>query len=630
MSSDTELARELRIDEAIEVVAASPRILTGMSFAFVILIANLGPYALWGWAGLPALIICVMIYLAMSSYFRLRHRDRPKDISKRRMLSFLTFSVVMGTGWGSMLSILLVPADSEARTVTMLLAFIGTFATTNINSTRVAMGFGFTTLGILWLTVLWHNILPPVGASVMFVLAYLTITYFAYQAQQVRVAKVKKSMANTAALKAQLKAEEALNAARIEAARRENGRQVEIAATQRNLINAIPFPLILARNNIALEVTPAARGRFGIADDLDLATIELADFFANPQTPVQMLEQIKTGKYLTDFETQMKDVNGQTFWVTISTRSLIYDGQKAWLVAIYVIDARKKMEQELGTARDQAVTALAELHNAQKQLVHSEKMAGLGQLTAGIAHEIKNPLNFVNNFARLSGEMMDELVEIITESATFADEDAREDAQDILGTVRENLSKIDQHGMRADSIVKNMLSHSREGSGQYEEVSLNSMVKEALNLSYHGARAADASLTIDIQTDWSDEVGIVSVIPQQLQRVFLNLISNAIYAAAKNTRESGAPGRLLVKTRAESDTYIVTVTDSGAGIPAEIQHKVFEPFFTTKPTGEGTGLGLSMSFDIIKAHEGRIELETGSKDGTSFHVRLPKPQLQRA
>ncbi|MXQ09194.1 hypothetical protein GQ651_15210 [Alphaproteobacteria bacterium GH1-50] len=624
MAKDPDLARELRIDEAVEVVLASPRILIGMSFAFIILLANLGPGVLMGWAGLPAAVIFVMIYLAMSGFFRLRHRDRPTDVSARRMRSFLIFAVVMGAGWGIMLSLIIQAGDERTRTVALLLAFIGTFATTSINSTRVSMGFGFTTLGITWLTVLWTGALPAFGASVMFVLAYLTISYFAHQSQQTRIAAIKQTMANTRAMEARFQAEEDLRTAQIEAAEREKSRQMELSATQRNVINAIPFPLILARGDSALEVTPAARAQFGVSEATELSEITLSDFFVDPATPAEILGRIQADGELNDFETLMKNTSDEEFWVTISTRSLVYEGQKSWLNAIYVIDARKRMEQELGATRDRAVAALADLRKAQEQLIHAEKMAGLGQLTAGIAHEIKNPLNFVNNFAKLSTEMLDELAELLSDGVTYADDDTREDVEDTLATVRENLVKIDQHGGRADSIVKNMLSHSREGTGQRETVGLNGLVKEALNLAYHGARASDVSFNADIQTEWSDDVGDVTVVPQEIQRVFLNVISNGIYAAGKSAAAGGAPAQIAISTRAEGGDYVVDVTDNGPGIPEDARKRIFEPFYTTKPAGEGTGLGLSMSFDIVKAHGGRIDLTSAEGEGTTFTIRLPK------
>ncbi len=278
---------------------------------------------------------------------------------------------------------------------------------------------------------------------------------------------------------------------------------------------------------------------------------------------------------------------------------------------------------EISQERDKAEAALQKLKNAQQRLVHAEKMASLGQLTAGIAHEIKNPLNFVNNFAKLSAEMMDELVELLEQPIAELDEEDREDAEDLITTVKENLIKIDQHGRRADSIVKNMLLHSREGSSEKQIVGLNALTQEGLNLAYHGARAADKGFNVDLQVNLSDDVGQIECLPQDLQRVILNLCSNGMYEAVKHSNSSGDPAVLMVSTKKESDRYLVLVSDNGGGIPTDVRGKIFNPFFTTKPSGEGTGLGLSMSFDIVKQHGGELSFETELNNGTTFCVSVP-------
>lgn len=278
---------------------------------------------------------------------------------------------------------------------------------------------------------------------------------------------------------------------------------------------------------------------------------------------------------------------------------------------------------EISQARDKAQAALEDLKNAQQRLVQAEKMASLGQLTAGIAHEIKNPLNFVNNFSKLSVEMMEELAEILENPMAELDEDEREDAEDLFATVRENLLKIEQHGKRADSIVKNMLLHSREGSNEMQTVDLNTLTKEGVNLAYHGARAADKGFNVDLVVDLSDDVGAIECLPQDLQRVILNLCSNGMYEAAKQAGLGGDPARLNVSTTIRDSQYLIKVRDNGGGIPAEMQDKIFNPFFTTKPSGEGTGLGLSISFDIIKQHGGELSFETRPGNGTTFVVALP-------
>jgi PAS domain S-box-containing protein len=278
---------------------------------------------------------------------------------------------------------------------------------------------------------------------------------------------------------------------------------------------------------------------------------------------------------------------------------------------------------EISRARDKAESALVDLKNAQQRLVHAEKMASLGQLTAGIAHEIKNPLNFVNNFAKLSGEMMEELAEVLEDPIAALSEDDRDDAENLFATVKENLQKIDQHGRRADSIVKNMLLHSREGSNEKHVVDLNALTKEGLNLAYHGARAADKGFNVDLQLELSDDVGQVECLPQDLQRVILNLCGNGMYEAVKHSNSGGDPAKLVVSTVQRGEQYLVMISDNGGGIPEEVRDKIFNPFFTTKPTGEGTGLGLSMSFDIVKQHGGELNFQTELNKGTVFCVSLP-------
>lgn len=293
------------------------------------------------------------------------------------------------------------------------------------------------------------------------------------------------------------------------------------------------------------------------------------------------------------------------------------------MLTYFDITELKNREAELSKSKEAAEVALEHLQAAQESLVHAEKMASLGQLTAGIAHEIKNPLNFVNNFSKLSAEMMDELAELLEQPIASLEEDDRDDAQDLMATVTENLKKIDQHGRRADSIVKNMLLHSREGSGEKQVVDLNALTQEGLNLAYHGARAADKGFNVDLQLDLSDDVGQIECLPQDVQRVILNLCSNGMYEAVKRFKSGGEPAMLKVSTARNGDQYLVNVCDNGGGIPEDIQDEVFNPFFTTKPTGEGTGLGLSMSFDIIKQHGGELNFETQPDSGTTFCISLP-------
>ena len=296
------------------------------------------------------------------------------------------------------------------------------------------------------------------------------------------------------------------------------------------------------------------------------------------------------------------------------------------MLTYFDISPLKRREAELVEARDAAERALAELELAQQRLVQSEKLASLGQLTAGIAHEMKNPLNFVNNFSTLSVELLEELSANIAVPLSSLPTELREDTEDLLATVRSNLEKIREHGKRADSIVKNMLLHSREGSGDAQSVNVNALVEEALNLAYHGARAEHPGLEIRTLTSLDDEVGEVEGVAQDLTRVFLNLFSNGIYAACarKRSRVQSRP-TVEVETRSSDAGVVVTITDNGDGIPDDIQAQIFAPFFTTKPAGEGTGLGLSLSYDIIvTGHGGALSVNSEPGEYTTFTVALPR------
>jgi GAF domain-containing protein/nitrogen-specific signal transduction histidine kinase len=304
-------------------------------------------------------------------------------------------------------------------------------------------------------------------------------------------------------------------------------------------------------------------------------------------------------------------------------------------VLIYAdITERKRSEAEIRAARDAAEeasrtidAAYRDLKAAQANLVQAEKMASLGQLTAGIAHEIKNPLNFVNNFANLSVELLDELKETAAPALATLDEDQRADIDEVVDMLTGNLEKIAEHGRRADGIVRSMLEHSRGGSGDRRSVDLNALVDESLNLAYHGARAQDQSFNVTLERDLASGIAPVELVPQDVTRVFLNLFGNGFYAAAKRKGATGAAFKpvLKVTTRDLGDIVEIRVRDNGTGIPPEIRDKLFQPFFTTKPTGEGTGLGLSISYDIVtQQHGGTIEVDSRVGEFTEFTIRLPR------
>jgi signal transduction histidine kinase len=269
--------------------------------------------------------------------------------------------------------------------------------------------------------------------------------------------------------------------------------------------------------------------------------------------------------------------------------------------------------------------SLDDLRAAQDRLVQTEKLASLGQLTAGIAHEIKNPLNFVNNFSAVSAELTDELNDVLKPALNRK---MREEVDELTRMLKDNLEKVVQHGKRADSIVKNMLLHSREGSGEHRPADINALLDESLNLAYHGARAERPAFNVTLQRDFDAAAGAVEVFPQEITRVFLNLIANGFYAVAKRKAEQADTGFdpiLRASTKSLGDTVEIRIRDNGTGIPSHVKDKMFNPFFTTKPAGEGTGLGLSMSHDIIvKQHGGTIDVETAPGQFTEFIVLLPR------
>jgi two-component system NtrC family sensor kinase len=266
------------------------------------------------------------------------------------------------------------------------------------------------------------------------------------------------------------------------------------------------------------------------------------------------------------------------------------------------------------------------LHAAQDRLIQTEKLASLGQLTAGIAHEIKNPLNFINNFSALSVELVDELNSAL-EPAVF-DNKTRVETNELTLMLKSNLEKVVQHGKRADSIVKNMLLHSREGSGEHRPVDVNTLVEESLNLAYHGARAENPGFNITLKRSFDPNAGEMDVFPQEIARALLNLISNGFYAATKRKDRTGSDGyepTLAAATKNLGDSVEIRVRDNGGGVPPEVREKMFNPFFTTKPPGEGTGLGLSLSHDIVvKQHAGSIEVDTRPGEFTEFKIVLPR------
>ncbi|MES2882511.1 MAG: ATP-binding protein [Bacteroidota bacterium] len=302
--------------------------------------------------------------------------------------------------------------------------------------------------------------------------------------------------------------------------------------------------------------------------------------------------------------------------------------QNKKLVAVELAKTAVEDENEIiASQRDMLEKTLTDLKAAQAQLIQSEKMASLGELTAGIAHEIQNPLNFVNNFSDVSQELLAEMKEELNNGNV-------QDAKDIANDVIQNLEKINHHGKRADAIVKGMLQHSRTTTGQKELTDINALADEYLRLAYHGLRAKDKTFNATLETVYDDTIQKIEIIPQDIGRVLLNLITNAFYAISakastynksmvdKSAAADGYQPTVWVTTKKDGDAVVISVKDNGNGIPQNTIDKIFQPFFTTKPTGQGTGLGLSLAYDIVKAHGGELKVETKEGEGAEFSIQL--------
>jgi len=289
--------------------------------------------------------------------------------------------------------------------------------------------------------------------------------------------------------------------------------------------------------------------------------------------------------------------------------------------AILLEETIQELELKRKTVEESNATLqklLEDLKATQAQLIQSEKMASLGELTAGIAHEIQNPLNFVNNFSEVSNELIDEMTEQLEKGNT-------EDAKAIANEVKMSLEKINFHGKRADSIVKSMLQHSRTSSNKKEPTDINALADEYLRLAYHGMRAKDKSFNSAMKTDYDETIGLIKIISQDIGRVILNLITNAFYAVTEKNKLKldGYEPTITVTTKKINDKVVVRVKDNGTGISQKALEKIFQPFFTTKPTGQGTGLGLSLSYDIVtKGHGGELKVETKEGEYTEFSIIL--------
>ncbi|MEI2757121.1 MAG: ATP-binding protein [Chitinophagaceae bacterium] len=336
-----------------------------------------------------------------------------------------------------------------------------------------------------------------------------------------------------------------------------------------------------------------------------------------------ILDSLQQNDHLTEEEKDnlikaLKDANKE---LEITAFKLDRTEKVKRTTAILLEETIEELEQKrkaIEESKDALQKSMEELKATQQQLVQSEKMASLGELTAGIAHEIQNPLNFVNNFSDVSKELLDEMKDAMEKGDS---EEAKEIMQDVIA----NLEKINHHGQRAGDIVKGMLQHSRTSTGQKELTDINALCDEYLRLSYHGLRAKDKSFNAKFETNFDTSLPKINVVPQEIGRVILNLINNAFYATneRKKLNEPGYEPEVIVCTRKEKNKVEIKVKDNGMGIPKKVIDKIFQPFFTTKPTGSGTGLGLSLSYDIVKAHGGELKVETKEGEGTIFIIHLP-------
>jgi two-component system, NtrC family, sensor kinase len=354
-------------------------------------------------------------------------------------------------------------------------------------------------------------------------------------------------------------------------------------------------------------------------------SVQLKDSLFN-QDQVRQLESIKFNELLRQQQIEQAKKEAQLQYASKMRLYAFISGTLILLLVVFILYRNNRQKAKanfvLQEKQEELQRTLAELKSTQAQLIQSEKMASLGELTAGIAHEIQNPLNFVNNFSEVNTELIDELKAVIANNNM-------QEANVIADDIKENEQKINHHGKRADAIVKGMLQHSRSSNGQKEPTDINSLADEYLRLAYHGLRAKEKNFNVTLKTDYDECIGNINIIPQDIGRVILNLITNAFYAvnekslAAKASGDASYEPTVWISTKKWGDQVLINVNDNGNGIPQKAMDKIFQPFFTTKPTGEGTGLGLSISYDIVKAHGGEMKVNSVEGKGTEFKIHIP-------
>lgn len=417
--------------------------------------------------------------------------------------------------------------------------------------------------------------------------------------------------------------------ARVAKENAEAAARVHAAANEQlqRVFDASPVPLVLARFEFdrIVRANRAAMEMLAIAGS-DLPAISLLGFFVDRAARDRLHALNARARQFAGYDAQIRTRAGTMLWCSIACEEIVEDGAPATLLGLYDITDRKRGEDALKIAKDEAERALQELRQAQRNLIQAEKMASLGQLTAGVAHEIKNPLNFIINFSELSLLLLDDLKHLTEPAAGEEEESRRARLAGLTATLAGNLGRIVGHSRRADNIVKSMLMHSRGDSGQFAMVEVNALVEESVNLAFHGARALSAGFNVTLERDFDPDAGKVDIVPQEINRVVVNLLNNAFYATEqrRRTNRDGYLPIIKVATRRAAGTIALRVRDNGTGIPPEVADKIFNPFFTTKPAGEGTGLGLSLSYEIVvHRHGGTLAVTSEPGEFTEFRIELP-------